>query len=340
MAQISIPSNANTAASARKLDVPSQGQWSMAWRRFKRNKAALLGGIVILGFVLVALFAPFLSPQDPTKDNSGKDYIPPTFTSLFPTAKSPIFSNKSPAGKAPDSKFILGTDGQGHDVLSRLVYGTRTSLMVGLLPVLVIIVIGTLIGFLSGLVGGAVDNWLMRLTDVFYAFPDVLLLILASIAFGDTLFGKSLNGLLLFMTSLAVVSWSGLARLTRGAALSIKNNDYIAASKSLGMSDWGIMMRHILPNSLSVIVVWAALAIPAFVLTETVLGFLGVGLRPALNLQQIFVASWGRLLLDARTLIESQPWFLILTSLTIASFVVAFTYFGNGVRDALDPRQK
>ena len=340
MAQITIPSSANTAASARKLDAPSQGQWSLAWRRFKRNKAALAGGMVILGFILVALLAPVLSPQDPTKDNSGKDYIPPIFTSIFPADKSAIFSNRSPAGKSPDPHFLLGTDGQGHDVLSRLIYGTRTSLMVGLLPVLVILVIGTLIGFAAGLAGGNVDNLLMRMTDVFYAFPDVLLLILASIAFGDTLFGKSLNGLLLFMTSLAVVSWSGLARLTRGAALSVKSSDFIAASKSLGMSDWQIMLRHILPNSLSVIVVWAALAIPAFVLTETVLGFLGVGLKPALNLNEIFVASWGRLLLDARTLIESQPWFLILTSLTIATFVIAFTYFGNGLRDALDPRQK
>ncbi len=311
-----------------KLEIRSQSQWGLAWRRFRRNKLAVVSGFVLIAFVLIAFFAPVISPHNPLVDKSGKDFVPP------------IFIAKSPAGKTPDPAYILGTDQQGRDVLSRLIYGTRTSLLVGLLPTAVVMIIGTLIGFWAGLAGGATDNILMRINDVFYAFPDVLLLILANVAFGDTPFGRTWNGLLLFVTALGIVSWSGLARLMRGSAMSVKTLDYIAASRSLGMGDWQVMMRHILPNSLSVMVVWAALAIPAFVLTETVLGFLGVGLKPALELSQVFVASWGRLLLDSRSVIEAQPWFLICTCFTIALFVIAFTFFGNGVRDALDPRQK
>ncbi len=327
MAQLTLPTNAKTAEAAR-LAAQSQSQWGLAWRRFKRNKLAVFSGFVLIGYLLVAMFAPIVSPQNPLTDNSGKDQIPP------------IFISKSPAGQNADPKFILGTDTNGRDVLSRLIYGTRTSLLVGLLPTGVVLIVGTLIGFIAGLSGGTTDNLLMRITDVFYAFPDTLLLILANVAFGDTAFGKAWNGLLLFVSMLGIVSWSGLARLMRGSALSVKTQDYISAAKSLGMSDWDVMMRHILPNSLSVMAVWAALAIPAFVLTETVLGFLGVGLRPALELSQVFVASWGRLLLDARGNIIGQPWFLICTCFTIALFVIAFTFFGNGIRDALDPRQK
>jgi ABC-type dipeptide/oligopeptide/nickel transport system permease subunit len=328
MAQLSLPANTSKTVEAAKLAAQSQSQWGLAWRRFKRNRLAVFSGFVLIAFVLIGLFAPIVSPQNPLTDNSGKEYIPPFFIA------------QSPAGKTPEAQFILGTDDHGRDLLSRLIYGTRTSLLVGLLPTGVVLLVGTLIGFVAGLAGGTTDNALMRVTDVFYAFPDVLLLILANVAFGDTAFGKTWNGLLLFVCMLGIVSWSGLARLMRGSALSIKTQDFISAAKSLGMSDWDVMMRHILPNSLSVMAVWAALAIPSFVLTETVLGFLGVGLRPALELKQIFVASWGRLLLDGRSNIESQPWFLICVTATIALFVIAFTFFGNGVRDALDPRQK
>ncbi len=310
------------------LAIDPQSQWALAWRRLRRNKGAVIGFVIIIVFTLIALFAPIVSPQNPLADHSGKDYLPP------------FWQAESPAGKAFDASFILGTDDHGRDVLSRLIYGTRTSLMVGLLPVGIILVIGTLIGFVSGLAGGWIDNLLMRLTDIFYAFPDVLFLILAQVAFGDTPIGKLWNGLALFMISLAIISWVGLTRLTRGTALSIKDREYIDAARGLGASTWQIMLRHILPNSLSVIVVWAAFAIPSFVLTETVLGFLGIGLRPALNLNEIFVASWGRLLLDGRSNYVSQPWFMGCTAIAIAIFVVAFTFFGDGLRDALDPRQK
>ncbi len=320
-----------TQTTVRKAAPPiqdAQSQWSLAWRRLRRNKGAVIGFVIIILFTFIALFAPIVAPQNPLADHSGKDYLPP------------FWQTESPAGKTYEPGFILGTDDHGRDVLSRLIYGTRTSLMVGLLPVGLILIIGTLIGFASGLAGGWIDNLLMRITDIFYAFPDVLFLILAQVAFGDMAFGKLWNGLALFMTSLAFISWVGLARLTRGIALSIKDREYIDAARGLGASTWQIMMRHILPNSLSVIVVWAAFAIPSFVLTETVLGFLGIGLKPALNLNEIFVASWGRLLLDGRSNYVSQPWFMGCTAIVIAIFVVAFTFFGDGLRDALDPRQK
>lgn len=328
MAQTTTLSGKSVISTTAPLANTSQSQWAQAWRRLRRNKAAVAGFCIIVFFVLVAILAPLISPQNPLEDHSGKDYSPP------------FWQAASPAGKTFDPRFILGTDDHGRDVLSRLIYGTRTSLMVGLLPVALILIFGCLIGFVSGLAGGWVDNLLMRVTDVFYAFPDVLFLILAQVAFGDTVFGKTWNGLLLFMMSLALISWVGLARLTRGSTLTIKGRDYIDAARGLGLSNWQIMMRHVLPNSLSVIVVWAAFAIPSFVLTETVLGFLGIGLKPAIRLSEIFIASWGRLLLDGRSNFASQPWFMGCTAIVIAIFVVAFTFFGDGLRDALDPRQK
>jgi oligopeptide transport system permease protein len=284
--------------------------------------------IVVALYVLVAIFAPMIAPHNPVKDNSGKQYIPP------------IWRAESPAGQPADPEFVLGTDAQGKDVFSRILYGTRSSIVAGLLPATIILVIGCVLGFLAGWAGGFTDNLLMRITDIFYAFPDVLFLILIMVTLGQTPLGKVGNGLILFLFALAFVSWTGLARLIRGSALELKSREFIDSARSLGASDSHIILRHLLPNSIGVIVVWAAFAIPRLIIAEAILGYLGLGLRPSLTGKDFFVTSWGRLFLESYSNVASQPDYLLILSLVVSLFVISFTFVGDGLRDALDPRMK
>jgi oligopeptide transport system permease protein len=308
--------------------IDSQNQWSLAWRRFKRNKAALVGLVIIAFYVLVAVFAPVLAPHNPVKDNSGMQYIPP------------FWRAESPAGVAANPTFPLGTDSQGRDVLSRVIYGTRSSIVAGLLPVIFILLIGCVLGFISGWKGGFLDNLLMRVTDIFFAFPDVLFLILVMVTMGDSELGKAANGLPLFLVALAIVSWAGLARLMRGSALALKDREFVDASRSMGASTNHIIGKHILPNSLGLIVVWAAFAIPRLIIAEAILGYLGLGLRPSITGKEFFVTSWGRLFLEGYANVASQPDYLLFLSIVVSVLVIAFTFVGDGLRDALDPRMK
>jgi oligopeptide transport system permease protein len=184
------------------------------------------------------------------------------------------------------------------------------------------------------------DNLLMRVTDIFFAFPDVLFLILVMVTMGDSTLGKTANGLPLFLVALAVVSWAGLARLMRGSALTLKSREFVDAARSLGGSTRHIIFSHIFPNSLGIIVVWAAFAIPRFIIAEAILGYLGLGLRPSLTGNEFFVTSWGRLFLEAYSNVGSNPDYLLFISLVVSVLVIAFTFVGDGLRDALDPRMK
>lgn len=213
-------------------------------------------------------------------------------------------------------------------------------MVVGLTPVVLIILIGTAIGLFSGYAGGWVDNLLMRITDVFYAFPDLLLYIILMVTLRDTAVGKLLNGLFLLFIALAVVSWVGVARLVRGSVLSVKGQEFVEAAHAIGAGDFRIMVRHILPNVLSPIVVWMAFAIPRMIIAEAVLGYLGIGLRPATNPEAFFITSWGMLMLEGQSAINNQPWILLAPSICVGLVVMAFTFLGDGLRDALDPRMK
>ena len=310
------------------FNIDSQSQWALAWRRFKRNRAALFSIGIIVAYVLVALFGPLIAPHNPVKDNSGMEYI------------APFWRAESAAGVARNGEFPAGTDQLGRDVLSRVIYGTRASMAAGLLPVIFVLLIGMALGFTSGWLGGFSDNLLMRITDIFFAFPEVLFLILVMITLGDSELGKVASGLPLFLIALSVVSWAPLARQMRGAALTLKNREFVDASRSAGASTWHIITQHILPNSMSTIVVWAAFAIPRFIIAEAILGYLGLGLRPSLDGKDLFVTSWGRLFLESYTNVTSQPDYLLFVGLVASVLVIAFTFVGDGLRDALDPRMK
>jgi oligopeptide transport system permease protein len=305
---------------------PPRSLWKDAWHRLLRNKAAIAGAIVVIFFGLVAVFAPLLAPHNPLQINSGKDYLPA------------FWESRSPVGQPPDPGFLFGTDSLGRDVLSRTIYGSRVSMVVGFVPVAIILILGISIGLFAGYRGGRADNLIMRMADIIYAFPSLLFFIIVMTALRDTPIGQALNGLLLLFMALSIVGWVGLARLVRGQVLSLKQKEFIEAARMIGSPGARIMVKHLLPNCLGPIIVSAAFAIPNMIITEATLGYLGIGLRPATDQGALFITSWGALLLDGQVAINAQPWLLLTPAICIALVVLAFNYVGDGLRDALDPR--
>jgi len=274
---------------------------------------------------LVSIFANVIAPRNPVELNSGKSLLPPVFQGVW-------------QNKQPDPRFIFGTDYLGRDVLSRVIYGSRVSMFAGLLPTIIIVFIGCSIGVIAGFMGGMTDNVLMRLTDVFYSFPDILFFIVLIIALKDTPMGNWMNGLFLLFVALAITSWVGVARLVRGSVLSLKEKEFVEAARAIGAPTSRIMFRHILPNALGPIIVTTAFLIPRFIIFEAFLGYIGLGLKPATDPASFFISSWGSLMLDGKSTFNTQPWLLLTPAICVALIVLAFTFLGDGLRDALDPR--
>ena len=303
--------------------------WQDAWRRLLRNRASVIGMIIIAIFGIVAIFAPVIAPHPPLEINQGNTYRQAAWISL----------PNDPAHTGTWN-FVLGTDTIGRDVLSRVIYGARTSMAVGFIPMVLILLIGTTIGMIAGFAGGAVDNFLMRVTDIVYAFPDLLFFIIMITALRDTWIGGLLNGFILLFVSLALVSWVTVARLVRGQVLSIKEKEYVEAARSIGASSGRIMLQHIFPNALAPIIVAAAFLVPASIVTEATLGYLGIGVRPTVDPTAPFPTSWGNLLNDGRVAINAQPWLLVAPAVCVGIIMLSFTFIGDGLRDALDPMMR
>jgi len=312
--------------SALVLSRPPRSLWRDAWVRFSKNKLAVMASFVLLFFALVAIFAPLLAPHDPLKIYDGKGYLPPAW------------EKSGPIGLPGESQFIFGTDSLGRDVLSRVIYGARVSLVVGIIPAIIILLVGVVVGLIAGYMGGKVDNLTMRFGDVLYAFPDLLFFIIVMTALRDTPAGQLMNGLVLLFVALAIVGWISLARIVRGQVLSLKEKEFVEAGRMVGAGHRRIMSKHILPNCLGPIIVYTALRIPSFIIAEAVLGYLGLGLRPSTRSTDIFITSWGALMLDGQSAINAQPWLLLTPAIAVAIVVLAFNFVGDGLRDALDPR--
>lgn len=306
---------------------PSRSLGQEAWSRLIRNKASVFSMFIIGFFIFLTVFASVIAPKDPLEINAGKRFLPPPF-------------DQGSTNIQAEPQFLLGTDSLGRDVLSRVIYGARVSMVVGFLPTAIILFMGTTIGMLAGYTGGRVDNLLMRFTDVIYAFPDLLFFIIVMVALRDTFIGQFMNGLVLLFAALAIVNWVGVARLVRGQVLSLKQKEFIEAARCIGVNDTRIMFRHILPNCLGPLIVSAAFQIPGLIITEAILGYLGVGLRPATDSADFFITSWGALMLDGQSAINSQPYLLLAPAVCVALVVLAFTFLGDGLRDALDPRMR
>lgn len=301
---------------------PARSLWKDAMRRLLRNKMAVAGIVVIVIMSLLAIFASVLPLQDPinymsreTDPGGGGTRLPPFWMD----------------GGNP--KFPLGTDPSGRDVLSRLIFGAQVSLAVGIIPVAIIVSMGLLVGMTAGYMGGKVDNLLMRLTDVVYAFPDLLFVIIMVAALRGTFVADIMDGLLVVFVSLSVIGWVGVARLVRGQVLSLKEKEFIEAARSIGVPTWRILTTHLLPNCLGPIIVAATFAVPGFIITESILSFIGLGVRPPRP-------TWGAMVQDGYTNINSAPHLVWMPSICIALLTLSFTFLGDGLRDALDPRTR
>ncbi len=280
---------------------PHHTLWGDAWVRLRRNKLAMAGGIFIILLSLAAIFAPLITPY--------------SFSHQDLTA---ILQN-------PNAKHWLGTDGLGRDVFARLLYGARTSLAVGIFTQIIVLGIGLPIGAIAGYAGGAVDNVLMRFVDFMYGFPDILLIILIKAILG--------GGIYQLFFAIGLVAWVDIARLVRGQMMSVKSRDFVAAARAMGGMGPYITERHLLPNSLGPIIVSVTFNVPRAIFTEAALSFIGIGVRPP-------TPSWGSMISDGYAVIFSSWYQVFFPALAIALLMIAFTFLGDGLRDALDPKMR
>jgi oligopeptide transport system permease protein len=254
---------------------------------------------VVIALALVAIFAPFLAPYDPTRQNLNAINQPPS--ALYP----------------------LGTDALGRDLLSRLIWGARISMSVGIFTQLIVLAIGVPVGAVAGMIGGRTDNLLMRFTDVMYAFPDLLLVILFRAVFGPSIF--------MMFLAIALASWVGVSRLTRGQILALKERGFVEASGATGASNVYLIRRHLLPNALGPLIVYLTFNVPRAIFAEAALSYIGIGIAPP-------TPSWGSMIQEGSQAIFAAPWQVLFPGLAIAVTMMAFTFLGDGLRDALDPR--
>ena len=288
------------------------------WKRFRKHRLAIAGSVVLLLMVLVAVFAKQLAPYDPNAiDNVHWQGYP----------LPPCFQDHLHCGA-----HVLGSDENGRDLLSRLMFGARISLTVGLFAVIMEIVIGTLLGAVAGYYGGLVDYIVMRITDVFLSIPLLpLLLVLTAIVAASS--SKAALGFGVIVIIIGGLSWPGVARLVRASFLSLREREYAEAARALGNSDARIMLRHLLPNAMAPIIVQATLDVANVIVVESTLSFLGFGIQPP-------TASWGNMLANAQPNLENAWWAAVFPGLCILVTVLAINYIGDGLRDALDPNMR
>ncbi|MFN8537765.1 MAG: ABC transporter permease [Thermomicrobiales bacterium] len=289
--------------------------WLDAWRRLLRNKAAILALAFISLEVVIALAAPLIAPYGYTERN-------------------PLDNNATTL--TPSSRHLLGSDSQGRDVLSRVIYGSRVSLTVGFVAEFIILAIGVPLGLLAGFYGRWVDTLLMRFVDVMYAFPDLLFMIILIVflkAKVPAIRSSEIGGVVGILLALAFTSWLTLSRLVRGEVLSLKRREFVEAAEAIGATNKRVMFMHLLPNVLPPIIISATIGIPAAILAEAGLSFIGIGINPP-------TPSWGQMIAEGLSGLRSVPHIVLAPATALALTVLAFNFLGDGLRDALDPRMK
>lgn len=293
----------STTASPKIVDLDSvesgTSLWEDAWHRLQQNKMAMIGLYIVSFIVIIALLTPWIAPYS-------------------------YFEQDLDLGAtSPSAAHWLGTDTLGRDLLTRVMYGSRISLMVGFLATAVALTIGVLWGTVSGYFGGRVDAFMMRTVDILYALPFTIFIILLMVVFGR-------NILLLFM-AIGAVEWLTMARIVRGQVLSIRQQEYIDAAITMGLPKRQIMLRHVIPNTLGTIIIYVTLTIPNVILLESFLSFLGLGVQPPQS-------SWGLLISYGVETMEEYPWLLIFPALVLSITLFSLNFLGDGLRDALDPK--
>ena len=270
-----------------------------AWLRLRANRMAMISLFMLMGIILVSLIGPAISPYAYDQQNLDRVF------------------------EGPGKDHIFGTDNLGRDLFARTTYGGRISLAVGLLATLVSLVIGVSYGMFSGYTGGRVDAWMMRAVDVLYALPFTIFVILLMVIFGR-------NFLLLFF-AIGAVEWLTMARITRAQTMNLKRSEFIEAARALGYSHGRILFRHLLPNLIGPIIVYATLTVPAVMLLEAVLSFLGLGVQAPMS-------SWGSLIKEGAEKMDAAPWLLFFPGMFFCLSLFALNFLGDGLRDALDPK--
>jgi len=305
------------------LKRPEVSLWKDAFRRMCKNKMSVLGAIIIIALLILAIFAPYIAPYHYAEGNLKDNYA------------------------KPGDKYLLGADFMGRDVLSRIIYGTRISLSVGIIGALTSFIIGILYGVISGYYGGKIDNIMMRFVDIMYGFPTLLLIILMMVLFKSTFaittpgtiagtlsaIDKAFGGLFFIFIGIGITAWIGMARIARGMALSLREKEFVEAARATGNSNIQIMMKHILPNLIGPCVVAVTLRIPRFITFEAFLSFIGLGVNPP-------TPSWGMMISEGYKAIRSYPHLALYPGIALAITMMAFNFLGDGLRDALDPRMK
>lgn len=325
--------------------------WDDAWKRLKKNKMALAGLYIVGIYIAVSLFAPLLPLYPYEQQFLDHIYLPPSFkpagvvmiaqtkASLAKTMAKEKRSEYTQqekdmlAAMEQDVKtnpihqrhYSLGTDSLGRDVLSRIIYGGRISIAIGLLGTITALIIGVILGAVAGYAGGWIDNALMRFVDIMYGLPYMLIVIIMMAILGRNIF-------ILFI-AIALVSWLTVARVVRGQIISLKNSEFVEAARSMGASPNRIIFRHLLPNTLGIIIVYSTLSLPSFIMSESFLSFLGLGVSAPL-------ASWGSLVADGVKSMELYPWLLLVPAIIMTVFLFAMNFLGDGLRDSFDPQSK
>ena len=273
--------------------------WIDAFYRLTRNRAAMFGGFILILLIICAVAAPLIAPYSYSYQDLNLGASPPSFD------------------------HFLGTDVLGRDLLSRILYGARISLLVGFVATGVALVIGVSWGIIAGYFGGRIDSIMMRIVDVLYGLPFIIFIILLMVIFGRNLW--------LLFGAIGAVEWLTMARIVRGQVIGLKNQEFVLAAKAMGVSNFSMFRRHLLPNILGPIAVYATLTIPQVMLLEGFLSFLGLGIQPPMS-------SWGTLIKDGVESMEEYSWLLVYPGITFTVTLFALNFFGDGLRDALDPK--
>ena len=307
---------------------PPESLWRDAWRRLLRNRAAVVSGIFLIIVVVFAVFAddgiiswalgresrPLLAPYDYQKAD-------------FHNTRAAPSLQRTPEGGFP---HIMGTDKYGRDVFSRIVYGGRISMAVGVFCSLTIMTFGMIYGSISGYLGGTVDTLMMRFVDILYGLPTLLFIILIMVILGSTAGFAAIRNLVL---GIGLVSWMGMSRLVRGQFLSLREKEFVEAARMIGARDVSIIARHMLPNSLGPIIVSITLSMPGLIMYEAILSFIGLGVPPPFP-------SWGQMINDGWRAIRANPHLLVFPAVTLSLVMLTFNFLGDGLRDALDPQMR
>jgi len=301
-----------SAVMRRAQDVQGRSLWSDARRRLLRNRAAVLGVVVLTIIALMAVFAPFLSQYA----YDAQDY---TLISCAPN-----WWHSAMACDAGGTHWF-GTDNLGRDLFVRVLYGARVSLSVGLVATMVSLVIGIAYGAIAGYFGGRIDALMMRVVDVLYALPFIFLVIILMVVFHRSFY--------LLFVAIGAIEWLTMARIVRGQTLSIKQKEFVEAARAGGVNTFHIILRHIVPNVLGPVVVYVTLTVPAVILAESFLSFLGLGIQEPQT-------SWGVLIADGKEQMETAPWMLLFPAAFMAITLFCFNFIGDGLRDAIDPKDR